>query len=167
MPLPPAELFSEIRRIHDHYCPMSTLGGRLGFAAWSRLKRRDGLRGVYYIATCAVDGISVATGCDPAAGSLQIEERGLHALWLSGAAGDGVCVRLRPATLTLAGGYRELDLALERDRAGLTPEELAQRSAEKEAFLDDLLLRLRQLPDEELLEFDECPPDLPALPVKS
>ena len=164
MPLPPLTLFDEIRRIHGHYCPMSTLGGRLGFAAKARQTSDAPLRAAYFIATCAVDGIRTATGCELSDGALQVSDRGRHALWLTTADGRGVFAELRESTLSLAGGYRTLDLALERDRPTLAAAELAQRSAEKDAFLDQLLQQLRQLPDDELMRFDDCLPAALAAP---
>lgn len=155
---PPQSLFDEIRRLHGHYCPMSTLGGRLGFAARARLSASGALCAEYFIATCAADGVSVATGCDLADGSLRVTNRGRHALWLTDQSGRGVFAELSDRTLATAGEYRALDQALERDRDNLDSEELARRLAEKEQFLNNLLQRLRQLPDDELIDFDECLP---------
>lgn len=164
MSLPPLSLFDEIRRIHGHFCPMSTLGGRLGYAAKARLNSGAPVQAEYFIATCAADGIRVATGCEPANGSFQVSDRDRHALWLTDAAGNGVLAELRDETLTLAGGYRTLDLALERDRPTLSATELIQRSAEKDAFLHQLLQQLRQLPDDELMRFGDCLPATLAAP---
>lgn len=155
MTLPPFELFAEIYRRHGHRCPMSTLGGRLGHAA----RRRFGpevpsgaLAAVYHTATCALDGIRQATGCSESAGSLEVRETGQHLLTLvDHRTGRTVEVALRPETLVLAGEYRRLDEALERERPALAAGELMERTRQKEAFLDALLERLRTLPDEELL----------------
>jgi len=154
-PSPPPELFEEIRRRHGHYCPMSTLGGRLGFAARQRLAPAGELTAVYFSATCAIDGIRVSTGCDPANGTLRVTERNRHALWLATTDGRGVLVELLPAALERAGEYRTLDLALESERAHLSPDLLARRLGEKENFLRALLQQLRSLPDDELLALDD------------
>jgi len=156
--LPPFELFAEIYRRHGHRCPMSTLGGRLGYAARRLLGPEvpDGaLAAVYQTATCALDGIRLATGCSEAAGSFDAREEGRHRLILvDRRSGRGLAVALRMETLALAGEYRRFDEALEKDRAVLDGEELAERVRQKETFLDLLLERLRTLPDEELLEFE-------------
>ncbi|WP_305043568.1 formylmethanofuran dehydrogenase subunit E family protein [Geoalkalibacter sp.] len=150
-PLPPAQLYDAIRSRHGHYCPMSTLGGRMGFAGRRRLG--DGpLRGEYLLRTCAVEGIAVATGCEEPAGTLRVRDAGRHVLLLRCASGAGFEIALRPATLELAWRYRHLDEALESERAALAPAELARRTRDKDAFLDGLLARLRALPEDELLD---------------
>lgn len=150
-PLPPARLFDAIRARHGHYCPMSTLGGRMGFAGRRRLG--DGpLRGEYLLRTCALDGIAVATGCEEQDGTLLVRDAGRHVLLLHNAAGAALHVALRQATLDLAWQYRHLDEALERDRSVLAPAELEQRIRDKDAFLHGLLERLRTLPEDDLLE---------------
>lgn len=154
MNYPPQELFVEIRRRHGHYCPMSTLGGRLGYAARQALSPGTVLRGCYYTATCAADGIAVALG----GAELEVRDYGRHALWLIAAGGGGVLVELRPEILQRAAGYRALDLALEQDRSGLTSDELSERIAAKEEFLEKLLQQLRTLPDEDVMTFA---PELP------
>lgn len=153
--LPPFELFAEIYRRHGHRCPMSTLGGRLGFAARRRLPAAlaaGELHAVYHIDTCAVEGIRCATGCGESEETLEVRPEGAHRLTLvERGTGRGVEAVLRSETLALAGTYRQMDEALERERASLEPEELARRQQKQEAFLDGLLERLRTLPDEELL----------------
>lgn len=151
---PALEVFEEIWQRHGHRCPMSTLGGRLGYAALRRLAAMDGekLRAIYGIATCAVDGIVVTTGCSEEAGTLIVEDGGLHRLVLRNlASNSAVAVEIRPETLELAAVYRRLDAALERDRGTLVDSDLAQRREEKERVLDELLPKLRTMPEEELL----------------
>jgi formylmethanofuran dehydrogenase subunit E len=154
--LPPAELFAEIWRRHGHRCPMSTLGGRLGWAARRQFPAATpagALHAVYRIDTCAVEGIRCATGCGEVAGTLELRPEGSHRLTLvERGSGRGVDAAIRPATLLLAGEYRQLDDALERERGSLEPAELARRLRAKEAFLDALLERFCTLPEEELLE---------------
>ncbi len=156
--LPPFELFAEIYRRHGHRCPMSTLGGRLGFAARQRVDAglpAESLTAVYHIATCALDGVRQATGCNEAAGSLTVREDGRHRLTLVDRRdGRGVVVTLRPHALALAGEYRRLDEELAQERPALAADVLAERLRLQEAFLDALLERLRTQPDEELMEFE-------------
>lgn len=110
------------------------------------------MQAIYRIATCAVDGIAVTTGCSEGAGSLKVEDCGKHQLLLRDLGrGVAVVVEIRPETLAMAGVYRRLDAALERDQASLAAAELAQRLKEKEVVLEELLPKLRTLPEEELL----------------
>lgn len=153
MALPPRQLFAEIYRLHGHRCPMSTLGGRLGFAAQERLAGRAPLAATYYIATCAADGISVMTGCSKADGSLHIVPQERHALWLQDTDGHGLFAELSPTALQLAGGYRLLDQEFMRDEACLDATERQERQRTKELFLDDLLQKFWTLPDGELMDF--------------
>ncbi|KIH75585.1 Formylmethanofuran dehydrogenase subunit E [Geoalkalibacter ferrihydriticus] len=158
--LPPAQLFDRIHQRHGHYCPMSTLGGRMGFAARRRLGEVP-LRAVYLLRTCAVDGIAVATGCSEADGSLHVRDEGRHALLVGHRGGvRGLEVVLRRATLDLAWEYRHLDEALERDRPTLDAAVLQRRHSAKALFLDQLLQRLRTLPEEDLLDVREAEADI-------
>ncbi|MDO3379027.1 formylmethanofuran dehydrogenase subunit E family protein [Geoalkalibacter halelectricus] len=150
--LAPAQLFDAIRRQHGHYCPMSTLGGRMGFAARRHLGAAP-LRAICLVRSCAVDGIAVATGCREADGSLRVSEQSRHALLVGPVTGgQALCVALSAAAVDLAWQYRRLDEALERERPRLAAPELEQRLAQKARFLDELLVRLRTLPEAELLE---------------
>lgn len=161
MGLPPRQLFAEIYEIHGHRCPMSTLGGRLGFAARQRLAGREPLTATYYIATCAADGISVMTGCQKADDSLHIAAQERHALWLEDADGRGLFAELSRSALQLAGEYRALDLAFQKDAANLSAAERQQRQTAKEFLLTELLQKLWTLPDDELMDFmAEVPADL-------
>ncbi len=144
----PRELFDEIYALHGHRCPMSTLGGRIGYAASVRVATGERLA-VYYANTCALDGIRVTTGID----SPRIVEQGRHALVLVDRSdGRGVQVSLRPAALDIAWEYRRVSEALDRDRAGLDDSSLAERQAELARVLDAVLQRLWIISDEELLE---------------
>jgi len=153
MALPPFDLFAEIYHIHGHRCPMSTLGGRLGFAAQQRLAGQEPLSATYYIATCAVDGISVMTGCKKSDGSLRVIALERHALWLQGQAGHGLFAELSSNALQLAGDYRTLDQALQKDESSLTPEERLRRQTAKDLALEELLQKFWTLPDDELMDF--------------
>jgi len=161
MALPPRQLFAEIYEIHGHRCPMSTLGGRLGFAARAKFADRQPLLATYFIDTCAADGISVMTGCNKAAGTLRIVARQRHALWLQDDNKNGIFAELSPSALQLAGSYRTLDLAFQREEAHLTKLERQQRLTAKELFLEELLQKLWTLPDAEVMNLAaELPADL-------
>ena len=104
-----SDLFLRIRARHGHYCPMSTLGGRLGAAALQALGEPVGvLRGCYHMDTCAIDGIAVATGCLPEEGRLTVHPDGRHRLELRTAAGRGVCAELTATALERAAVCRRL-----------------------------------------------------------
>lgn len=154
-PGPAPQVFTEIYRRHGHRCPMSTLGGRLGYAA--RRELASGSAGApllarYHVATCALDGIRHTTGCHEGNGSLLVVEEGRHALALVRRDdGCGVEVEIRPETLALAGEFRAFDEALDRDRAELSPVGLRERLDERDRLLDELLERLRTVPDAELM----------------
>jgi formylmethanofuran dehydrogenase subunit E len=149
--LPPSELFDRIYRRHGHRCPMSTLGGRLGWAALRAIGGIEGMQVVYLIQTCAADGIREATGCSEDDGTFRIENRGEHRLLLNAAAGEGVEVSLTEAALGVAWRYRLCSEALDRDRPRLSGEELVAREAERESVLQSVLEELWILPDETLL----------------
>lgn len=104
-----SDLFLRIRARHGHYCPMSTLGGRLGEVALSALGDSAGaLTACYHIDTCAADGIAVATGCLPEEGRLTVDNDGRHRLELWGTAGRGVRVELTAMALERAAACRKL-----------------------------------------------------------
>ncbi len=141
---------------------MSTLGGRIGYAAAGRVAAS--LRvSVYYADTCALDGVRVAAACE----ELHVRNCGRHALVLaSGRDGQGVRVELRREALDIAWEYRRLSEALERARHELRPEALADREKELDLVLDGVLQRLRTLPDGDLLEITPTLLDLDTLMEK-
>jgi len=96
------DLFRRIRARHGHYCAMSTLGGRLGLAALAALDKECGvLTAVYHIDTCAVDGITEATGCVP-----TVNAAGHHRLELRSSDGCGVAAELTAMALEQAAACR-------------------------------------------------------------
>ncbi len=122
--LPAAQLFVDLAARHGHYCPMSTLGLRMGWAARRKLKSE--LRGATYFAqTCARDGIRLALDFE----SLQVEGQGRHRLCFFDQA-DHWQIELLPKTLELAATYRSRASDAERDSllAGL-------RSADESSLL--------------------------------
>lgn len=132
-----AELFLRIRARHGHYCPMSTLGGRLGVAALQVLGEEAGkLTARYHIDTCAVDGIAVATGCLPEDGRLTMRPDGLHRLELWGRDGVGVRAELTSTALERAATCRK-----QLDAGGVPDEVLAGlRSAPADELITLTLL---------------------------
>lgn len=128
---------------------MSTLGGRLGFAARRQFSSEAAqLTAVYGIATCAADGIRQAIGNAP----LAVQDAGEHRLTLADQ-DSGACVQvtLRPAVLAMAAAYRQQVEELDMVRGRLSPNEAGAWQARLEVLLDGLLERLRTMPDEELL----------------
>lgn len=103
--IPHKQFYADLADRHGHYCPMSTLGLRIGWAARRRLQG-SAHQAIYLARTCAVDGIRLALKDS----ELQVEERGNHQLrvadrearWLIG---------LRPETLQRAASYRNLENA--------------------------------------------------------
>jgi formylmethanofuran dehydrogenase subunit E len=103
-----SDLFLRIRARHGHYCPMSTLGGRLGTAALTALGSGAGeLTATYHIDTCAADGIAVATGCLSEEGRLTVRGEGRHRLVLRAGDGRGVAAELSAAALEQAAACRK------------------------------------------------------------
>lgn len=106
---PAPHLFAELAAKHGHYCPMSTLGLRIGWAAQRKFKGE--LQGATYLTqTCAVDGIRLAFD----SGTLQVEEGGRHLLLFTDQ-NHGWKIELRPETLRLAASYQGLDSEVERE----------------------------------------------------
>lgn len=124
--------YEAIYEAHGHKCPMSTLGARLGDYGRRLLGLSIGqMLGRYEIPTCARDGIAHTTGCRQDEGTLEVEDLQRHRLLLwPRAGGEGIVVELSERAMTESRGYRRLD----------------------EAGQEVMLERLRQLPDEELME---------------
>ncbi|BCR05944.1 hypothetical protein DESUT3_30130 [Desulfuromonas versatilis] len=145
-----SDLFDRIYRRHGHYCPMSTLGGRLGLAARGQFPEEcspDELRAVYHTDTCAVDGIEEAAGVSRERGTLVVREERRHCLRLVRRSdGHGVEVELGAAALARAGEYRRLSDQLELLRPNLPAAEVAAR----QQVLDGLLEELRRAGEAEL-----------------
>lgn len=100
--LPDADLFRDLVRLHGHYCPMSTLGVRIG---WAALQHKVGgiLDAVYFIRTCAVDGIQMVLK----ERDLRMTEREQHQLLLRDD-GGWLTIALRKEALQIAASYRQL-----------------------------------------------------------
>jgi formylmethanofuran dehydrogenase subunit E len=111
------ELFLRIRARHGHYCPMSTLGGRLGMAALQALGEGTGeMTATYFIDTCAADGVAMATGCLQEEGRLTVRNEGCHRLELCAADGRGVAAELTATALEQAAACRrQLDAGEDAD----------------------------------------------------
>ena len=152
MTMIPSELFDRIYSRHGHRCPMSTLGGRMGWAAREALGEAEGtLEAVYFASTCALDGIRETTGCHETSGTLRMEDRGEHRLRLTGPA-SVVEATLRPFALRIAERYRICCARLEAERSRLGPEQIALREAERERVLQSVLQELWTLPDRDLID---------------
>jgi len=147
----PPEIFARIYARHGHRCPMSTLGGRLGLAALKWLDDpADQLQAIYSNRTCALDGIAETTGCTEADGSMIVRSDGRHALRLSSAQAS-VEVELTADALEMAGRYRSLCKRLESGWDELEAEEQANRRAEMDAMLDELLPQFWQAEESRLV----------------
>lgn len=138
------ELFLRIHQRHGHYCPMSTLGARLGEAALQALGDSSAdLNACYQMETCAVDGIALTTGCLPEEGRLRVQPEGRHRLQLRDGSGREVCAELTASALERAAACRRLldagDAAAEVALAALRAdplEALVQLSSVKQAQAD-------------------------------
>ncbi len=148
----PPEMFARIYTRHGHRCPMSTLGGRLGLAAMKWLpESSDDLHATYSNRTCAIDGIAEATGCSEEQGSLIVKSDGRHALTLKGST-SSVEVELTEKALEMAGRYRSLCNRLENGWETLEEDEQANRRAEMDAMLDELLPQFWLADDSQLVQ---------------
>jgi formylmethanofuran dehydrogenase subunit E len=107
--LPAPQLFVDLAARHGHFCPMSTLGLRMGWAARLRLTG-DLLIATYFAPTCARDGIRLALNCE----TLQFEEQGRHLLCFCDNDSQWE-IELLPQSLELAALYRSLTSDAERD----------------------------------------------------
>jgi formylmethanofuran dehydrogenase subunit E len=108
--LPPATLFVALAAKHGHYCPMSTLGLRLGWAAGKRLAAPLASAS-YAAATCAADGIRLGLATE----LLRVEDQGRHLLSCFDAGGENWRIEISAAAMELAATYRTLDTADERE----------------------------------------------------
>lgn len=99
--LPDPRLYAELAVRHGHYCPMSTLGLRLGAVARPLVTGADQLS--YAARTCAVDGICLALDLT----SLSVSGDGEHRLDIYRSE-DQLHIGLLPRALELAASYRHL-----------------------------------------------------------
>ncbi len=100
-----AELYLQLAQQHGHYCPMSTLGLRLGLEA-VRFVDNQGWSLCYLARTCAVDGLSLALGQTNA---LEVVSRGQHSLICRSATGRELSFSLTAEALRLAKQYQYLN----------------------------------------------------------
>lgn len=121
--LPEKALYAELAARHGHYCPMSTLGLRLGWLVSPLFLNAD-LTASYHARTCAVDGLCLSLGEE----KFSVSDRGEHVLKM--AMREVLWeISFRPQTLELAASYRLLT----------------------EAAQQDLLEQLRQAPSDDLV----------------
>jgi len=166
MPVP-LSLFDEIYQAHGHRCPMSTLGGRLGYAARASFPEKDvlTLMVLYYARTCAVDGIRMAISGLEEGENLFVDDRGEHRLLVFPKGSyRGIEVCLREETLERAAEFRRLCADIDRRLNSLSEEEREALVLEREGALDVFLDVLRTLPDGELLRINEIAVDYSSLP---
>ncbi|WP_156826966.1 FmdE family protein [Geopsychrobacter electrodiphilus] len=108
--LPPQSLFVSLAAKHGHYCPMSTLGVRLGWAA--RRCIAGNLQSASYDAkTCAADGIRLALGTE----LLEVLDLNQHRLYCSDSSNTHWQIELKSTALALAASYRTLVTEPERE----------------------------------------------------
>ena len=106
-----ADLYSQLAERHGHYCPMSTLGLRLGIEVVRRLTDVESTdwRFCYQARTCAADGIVMALEQSPLPSALQVEQLGQHLLLCTSVDGGELSLSLSANAMRLAAQYRELD----------------------------------------------------------
>jgi hypothetical protein len=115
------ELYQRLFERHGHYCPMSTLGVRLGEAALQHLSRlpQNDLRLSYLMKTCAADGIRIVFESAGFTPELSIEPSDQHRLRCCIASGQELSLQLSAEAMQLAAGYRALDAADQPERLEL------------------------------------------------
>ncbi len=123
------ELYRKLAERHGHYCPMSTLGVRLGEAALRQLVPLSpvDLALCYLAQTCAADGIRILFESSGFNNDLRIEPSGQHRLCCRSAAGKELSLQLSAEAMLLAAGYRELDEAGKLQRLELLRTASAER----------------------------------------
>ncbi len=115
------ELYQRLFERHGHYCPMSTLGVRLGETALQHLQHLppDDLQLCYLMQTCAADGIRIVFESADFAPELSVEPLGQHRLHCRLAPDQELSLQLSAEALQLAAGYRALDETVKPERLEL------------------------------------------------
>lgn len=105
------DTYQRLATRHGHFCPMSTLGVRLGEALLRLLSPEDLVGGdlVYQHRTCAVDGISQILEDSGVPIVLKVDDRRRHRLVASTTGGRELSACLSEEALQLAARYRTLD----------------------------------------------------------
>lgn len=105
------DLFAELAARHGHYCPMSTLGLRLGQEAVRRVSDsgETGWRFRYLAKTCAADGIALAVAGFAPGVEFEVEQQGQHLLVCRLVTGKELSLALSAEALQLAKDYHGLD----------------------------------------------------------
>ena len=114
------ELYRQLAERHGHYCPMSTLGVRLGEEAlrqFASLPQID-LELCYLAQTCAIDGIRIVFETSNFNNDLRVERSGQHRLRCR-SAGKELSLLLSEEAMQLAAGYRDLAEAEQPQRLEL------------------------------------------------
>ena len=108
-----SELYQRLAERHGHYCPMSTLGVRLGEEALRHLTRlpQIDLDLCYLARTCAADGIRLVFESAGYKQDFSIDPLGQHRLRCRLAGDKELSLQLSAEAMQLAAGYRDLDEA--------------------------------------------------------
>ena len=108
-----SSLYAQLAERHGHYCPMSTLGLRLGLEAVQRLAATapTSWRLCYQARTCAADGIALALEKSSLLTDLQVEQQGQHLLHCRSADGRELSLGLSAVAMQIASQYRNLEEA--------------------------------------------------------
>ena len=103
-----AALYQQLAKQHGHYCPMSTLGLRLGLLAVQIANGPD-WQFCYYARTCAVDGIALALAQNGQPHPPEVVSDGQHSLRCCNAAGRELSLTLTVEAMRLAKQYHDLN----------------------------------------------------------
>jgi len=106
-----ADLYLQLAERHGHYCPMSTLGLRLGLEALRRLADSKSVdwQFCYQVKTCAADGITLALENSSFFTELLVDQQGQHSLLCESVDGKELSLSLSTEAMRLAAQYRELN----------------------------------------------------------
>ncbi|WP_303720324.1 FmdE family protein [Malonomonas rubra] len=105
------DLYAKLAEIHGHYCPMSTLGLRLGLEA-ARLvtvTSQADWNFCYLARTCAADGIAMALGETERSIEFSVDPQGQHLLVCRSVDGKELSLALSAEALQLAKDYHGFD----------------------------------------------------------
>ena len=123
------DLYEQLAERHGHYCPMSTLGLRLGLEAVKYLSAtaEDDWQLCYQARTCAVDGIGLALEKSSLLAELQVEKQGQHLLLCRSSTGRELSLGLSTEAMQMANDYRTFDAAGQQRQLDLLRNAAAER----------------------------------------
>ncbi len=104
------DIYQQLAARHGHYCPMSTLGVRLGEALVQQLAAANNhVQSVtYHAQTCAVDGLSLVLERQFPELSLTVQAKRQHSLHCQLEDGGELSLSLSERAMQLAAQYRHL-----------------------------------------------------------